>query len=165
MGGAAGKRISAAHPPCKSGLVLLCERFTQRFGQLTADGKPSCLPLNEVATALEVPRRRLYDILNVLEAVEVRANSWTYVRTRSACQHHICVDYCRLMPLHLSTMPCLACSVNAAQVVQRACKLTYRWQGTGHIGKLASRLAEDELQGAHQPRSFTPHPLCNVSAM
>lgn len=69
----AGKRISAKHPACKSGLVLLCERFTQQFGQLTAEGAPSCLPLNDVAKALAVPRRRLYDILNVLEAVEVRA--------------------------------------------------------------------------------------------
>lgn len=66
-----GKRISVDHPPCKSGLVLLCEQFTQRFGQLTADGAPRSLPLNEVAAALSVPRRRLYDILNVLEAVEV----------------------------------------------------------------------------------------------
>lgn len=70
--GPAGKWISDAHPPCKSGLLLLCERFTQRFGQLTADGQPSSLLLNEVAAALDVPRRRLYDILNVLEAVEVR---------------------------------------------------------------------------------------------
>lgn len=34
------------------------------------------------------------------------------------------------------------------QVVERSCKLTYKWQGTGNIGHLASRLAQDEVQGA-----------------
>ena len=68
---AAGKRISAAHPPCKSELMLLCEKFQARFGDPSANGS-SLILLNEAAIELSVPRRRLYDIINVLEAVEVR---------------------------------------------------------------------------------------------
>ncbi|CAL8471637.1 g11179 [Coccomyxa elongata] len=64
-----GKRISAAHPPCKSELMLLCEKFQARFGQPQAS--PALILLNEAAIELAVPRRRLYDIINVLEAVEI----------------------------------------------------------------------------------------------
>lgn len=67
----AGKRISAAHPPCKSELMLLCEKFQARFGGGAGAG-PALILLNEAAIELAVPRRRLYDIINVLEAVEVR---------------------------------------------------------------------------------------------
>jgi E2F/DP family winged-helix DNA-binding domain len=51
---------------------VLCERFRCRFGRLAPDGTPSEFLLNEVARELEVPRRRLYDIVNVMEACEVR---------------------------------------------------------------------------------------------
>ncbi|KAK9918231.1 hypothetical protein WJX75_002424 [Coccomyxa subellipsoidea] len=64
-----GKRISAAHPPCKSELMLLCEKFQARFGGPQAG--PALILLNEAAIELAVPRRRLYDIINVLEAVEI----------------------------------------------------------------------------------------------
>ncbi|BDA47021.1 probable transcription factor E2F8 [Coccomyxa sp. Obi] len=64
-----GKRISAAHPPCKSELMLLCEKFQARFGRPQAS--PALILLNEAAIELAVPRRRLYDIINVLEAVEI----------------------------------------------------------------------------------------------
>jgi E2F/DP family winged-helix DNA-binding domain len=68
----AGRRISAAHPACKSELMMLCDRFIRKFGRLAPDGGPSEIMLNNVATQLGVPRRRLYDIINVMEAVEVR---------------------------------------------------------------------------------------------
>lgn len=67
---AAGKRISAAHPPCKSELMLLCEKFQARFSAPAVNGS-SLILLNEAAIELSVPRRRLYDIINVLEAVEI----------------------------------------------------------------------------------------------
>ena len=37
-----------------------------------ADGSPNPLMLNDVAEALGVPRRRLYDVINVFESIEVR---------------------------------------------------------------------------------------------
>ncbi len=52
--------------------MLLCERFQQRFGTPTADGRPQEIMLKTAVTELGVSRRRLYDIINVLEAVEVR---------------------------------------------------------------------------------------------
>lgn len=51
--------------------MLLCERFQQRFGTPTADGRPQEIMLKTAVTELGVSRRRLYDIINVLEAVEV----------------------------------------------------------------------------------------------
>jgi hypothetical protein len=55
----------------KSELTLLCERFQYQFGHLQPDGSPTLLMLNDVAEALGVPRRRLYDVINVFEAIEV----------------------------------------------------------------------------------------------
>jgi len=49
--------------------MLLCEKFQARFGRPKAF--PALILLNEAAIELAVPRRRLYDIINVLEAVEV----------------------------------------------------------------------------------------------
>lgn len=49
--------------------MLLCEKFQARFGGPQAG--PALILLNEAAIELAVPRRRLYDIINVLEAVEV----------------------------------------------------------------------------------------------
>ena len=51
--------------------MLLCEKFQSRFGAPAANGS-SLILLNEAAIELSVPRRRLYDIINVLEAVEVQ---------------------------------------------------------------------------------------------
>lgn len=49
--------------------MLLCEKFQARFGGPQAG--PALILLNEAAIELAVPRRRLYDIINVLEAIEV----------------------------------------------------------------------------------------------
>lgn len=57
--------------PQKSELTLLCERFQQQFGHLQPDGSPTLLMLNDVAEVLGVPRRRLYDVINVFESIEV----------------------------------------------------------------------------------------------
>ena len=66
----AGKRVSASHPPCKSELMLLCEKFRDRF--FHAPKGPGCrIDLNECASVLGVARRRLYDITIVYEAAEV----------------------------------------------------------------------------------------------
>lgn len=44
-------------------------RFNSQLPQ--ADGSPNSLMLNDVAEALGVPRRRLYDVINVFESIEV----------------------------------------------------------------------------------------------
>ncbi len=51
---------------------MLCDRFIRKFGHLGPGGAPAEIMLNNVAAQLGVPRRRLYDIINVMEAVEVR---------------------------------------------------------------------------------------------
>lgn len=75
-----GKRIAPNHPPCKSELMLLCEKFQRRFGGLDEHGRPQQIMLKEAVAELGVSRRRLYDIINVLEAVEVvrRTGKLTY---------------------------------------------------------------------------------------
>lgn len=60
-----------AAAPVKSELTVLCERFQQQFGYLHPDGTPNALVLTSVAEALGVPRRRLYDVINVFESIEV----------------------------------------------------------------------------------------------
>lgn len=52
--------------------MMLCDRFIRKFGRLGPGGAPTEIMLNNVAAQLGVPRRRLYDIINVMEAVEVR---------------------------------------------------------------------------------------------
>ena len=60
---------------CKSDLLLLCERFQAAYGRAAGGGARAPICLNAAAVELGVPRRRLYDIMNVLEAVEVCAHS------------------------------------------------------------------------------------------
>eukprot|EP00899_Mesostigma_viride_P006644 jgi/Mesvir1/15981/Mv08288-RA.2 len=48
-------------------LGLLCENFINMYG----DGRKDCISLGEAAERLGVERRRIYDIVNVLESVEV----------------------------------------------------------------------------------------------
>lgn len=63
--------MSASHPPCKSELMLLSEKFRDRFASSTGREAEKRIDLNDCALALGVPRRRLYDITIVYEAAEV----------------------------------------------------------------------------------------------
>lgn len=92
----AGRRISAAHPACKSELMMLCDRFIRKFGRLGAGGEPAEIMLNNVAAQLGVPRRRLYDIINVMEAVEVTASSGTKLGRLHAPECHIVPPRCSM---------------------------------------------------------------------
>jgi len=78
-----GKKISAEHPPCKSELTILCERFEQLFGRKEGVG----IQLAQAAEKLQVARRRLYDIINVLEAVNLitRTGKLTYTWRGRGC--------------------------------------------------------------------------------
>lgn len=55
----------------KSALSLLCEDFLYKFGHVNADGSPHSFLLNAVAAHCGVPRRRMYDVINVLEAIGI----------------------------------------------------------------------------------------------
>ena len=55
----------------KSALCLLCEDFLFKFGHMNEDGSPSVFQLHHAAGHCGVPRRRMYDVINVLEAVGV----------------------------------------------------------------------------------------------
>ena len=113
-----GRRVSADHPPCKSGVALLCDALASRYGGLGgggeggakaeagADAPPPSLPilkLDLLAPALGVPRRRLYDVVNVLEAVDI---------------------------------------------VSRAGRLAYAWRGDAGLARTLARLAADQAAGA-----------------
>lgn len=80
MSPGAWSAAAAASAPPKSELTLLCERFQRRYGRLGPDGLPRVLLLNDVAASLDVPRRRLYDVINVFEAIEAmrRVGKLTY---------------------------------------------------------------------------------------
>lgn len=76
MSGAGRKRRARSRSPLASrkerSLGVLCDKFLLEYGGL-AVGDP--IGLDEAGALLGVERRRLYDITNVLEAVEVLVRS------------------------------------------------------------------------------------------
>ncbi len=51
----------------ENGLVEL----TKKFIQLLVEAEEQCLDLNNAMTVLKVPKRRIYDITNVLEGINL----------------------------------------------------------------------------------------------
>ncbi|XP_033740698.1 transcription factor E2F8-like isoform X2 [Pecten maximus] len=52
-------------------LGLLCQKFLQKYKEFPGANESSEISLDEVAKELAVERRRIYDIVNVLESVEI----------------------------------------------------------------------------------------------
>ncbi|XP_060084936.1 transcription factor E2F8-like [Ylistrum balloti] len=52
-------------------LGLLCQKFLQKYKEFPGVNESSEISLDEVAKELAVERRRIYDIVNVLESVEI----------------------------------------------------------------------------------------------
>ena len=62
---------SSSKKPEKSALTVLCEDFLHKFGHVNSDGTPKEFFLNDVSAHCNVPRRRMYDVINVLEALGI----------------------------------------------------------------------------------------------
>ena len=52
-------------------LGLLCEKFIDRFPKAVPQGEKCEIPLDDLAKSMNTERRRIYDIVNVLEAVQM----------------------------------------------------------------------------------------------
>jgi len=85
--------------------MLLCEKFQSRFGAPAANGS-SLILLNEAAIELSVPRRRLYDIINVLEAVEVQPDLLQSNLLHRPAIHMLCASPHLLLKHHLTCNLC-----------------------------------------------------------
>ncbi|XP_034529639.1 transcription factor E2F7 [Notolabrus celidotus] len=63
-------------------LGLLCQKFLALYPDYPPPHKPICISLDEVASSLGVERRRIYDIVNVLESLmivgRIAKNSYTW---------------------------------------------------------------------------------------
>jgi len=52
-------------------LGLLCEKFMSRYGEMEMVDDSEGISIDAAAKALEVERRRIYDIINILESIEI----------------------------------------------------------------------------------------------
>lgn len=84
-----GSPLSRLLSAGKSELTVLAERFRHEFCTDQAIGRD--VNLNDVASTLGVPRRRLYDIVNVLEALQVGGPCRHYRSLQALQIPHACL--------------------------------------------------------------------------
>ena len=137
--GAAARAAAPSAAPAKSELTVLCERFQQQFGYLQPDGSPNLLMLNDVAEQLGVPRRRLYDVINVFESIEVGGVGLAV----PALPAPPAPSWLAGAPDHAAACPL----PRALQVMRRVGKLMYEWVGFDHLPTLMEQLAAEEESG------------------
>ncbi len=68
-------------------LGLLCEKFMSRFPEAVPEGEKCEIQLDDLAKQMATERRRIYDIVNVLEAVQMM----TKVNKTKIMNHIICL--------------------------------------------------------------------------
>lgn len=68
--GAGGKRGGATTCRKEKSLGLLCQRFIEAMKEATAAEGSNSVHLESVATKMKVEKRRIYDIVNVMEALD-----------------------------------------------------------------------------------------------
>ena len=62
-------------------LGLLCEKFINLYPSAVPEGEKCEIPLDELANSMSTERRRIYDIVNVLEAVQMMTKVQTNKET------------------------------------------------------------------------------------
>ena len=69
-------------------LGLLCEKFMSRFPESVPEGEKCEIPLDDLAKQMSTERRRIYDIVNVLEAVQMMTKV-RFLKKRISIKVHI----------------------------------------------------------------------------
>jgi len=62
-------------------LGLLCENFIKRFPEAVPEGDKCEIPLDDLAKSMSTERRRIYDIVNVLEAVQMMTKVSLFIQS------------------------------------------------------------------------------------
>ena len=68
-------------------LGLLCDKFISRFPREVPASERCEIPLDDLAKQMATERRRIYDIVNVLEAVQMMTKVGYFV----LCLFHSCL--------------------------------------------------------------------------